>query len=165
MILKAELSVSSLDNLLKELREYREKVESLDSKLPQELASNAESYISQNLADVMDRDGNVDVSTGTDKIGNTARAYMDGSQAAYIEFGTGVKGKQSPHELAAEVGWEYDSGERIFTTKDGRRGWVYKDPISGLYYFTEGIPAMMPVLNAAREIKNEVAETARELMK
>lgn len=40
-------------------------------------------------------------------------------QMSYIEFGTGIVGKQSPHELAEEQGWQYDVNQH------GEKGWVF----------------------------------------
>ena len=46
-----------------------------------------------------------------------------GGYCKYIEFGTGVKGRDSSHpseEYKAIMNWAYNSGATIFTTKDGR---------------------------------------------
>lgn len=46
--------------------------------------------------------------------------------AKYVEFGTGPKGSESPHELGKGY-------------KD--EGWVYKNEKDGKFYYTEGQPA------------------------
>ena len=51
-----------------------------------------------------------------------------GGYCKYIEFGTGVKGADSKHpsaEYMEIMGWAYNVGATIFTTKDGREGWYY----------------------------------------
>ena len=161
--LKAELSSSSLDNLIKELEDYKSKIKSVENNLPQRLADKAADYITENVNAITEKDGNIRANSGSYGIGNEALAYLEGEQAAYLEYGTGTVGANNSHPLASEVGWDYASGERIFTTKDGRTGWIYQDKSTGQYHFTEGIPANMPVLNAAAQIKLEVDKTAKEM--
>lgn len=161
---RAELSASSLDNLLKELTQYQTRVKNLETELPYELAKKAEEYITVELNNITDKDGNIDAAPGSYAYGNSAFAYLGGSQASYIEFGTGVSGRNSPHPLAEDVGWDYLSGTRIFQTKSGKIGWIYRSPLTGQYRFTEGIPAGMPVFKAAEKIKSEVYETSKEIL-
>lgn len=163
--IKTELSISSLDKLLSSIEQYKEKVSSLEHSLPQGLAKKAEKYISINISEILDKDGNIDVGVGTYAFGDTALAFISGTQAAYIEYGTGINGKNEPHPLATDIGWDYMTGQRIFKTKDGRIGWVYKNPLTGKYHFTEGIPSGRVVFNAANQIRREVSETAKELLK
>lgn len=70
------------------------------------------------------------------------------AHAFYVEYGTGVIGQNSPHPEAAEAGWQYAIGGSIFTTKDGRVGWVYNKSSDGVFsgekndwHFTEGQPS------------------------
>ena len=51
------------------------------------------------------------------KLGYFLRTLTE--QMSYIEFGTGIVGKQSPHELAEEQGWQYDVNQH------GEKGWVF----------------------------------------
>lgn len=162
---KVNLSVKEIEGLIKEIKKYREKVSKSAPNIVNKLTKEAEKKIETNLLSVTNPDGNTDASVGNYQFGNTGFAYLSGSQSAYIEFGTGVTGNNSPHPLATENGWNYASGEKIFTTKNGKTGWIYKDSLSGKWMFTEGIAAQKPVYNAAQELRNEILNVAREEMK
>lgn len=169
MKLNAQLSVSSLDQLLKQVNGYKEKVESLPANLTRNLTIKAEQYIAQNLEAITDPDGNIDAHADKEISGRLGRAFLAGSQAKYLEFGTGPAGEAAPHPLAADVGWEYNSqdrlGSKIYQTDDGRIGWVYFDQSSGQFRFSEGIAAQMTVYKAGQRVRREIVETAKELMK
>ena len=161
---KVNLSVNSLDNLLSSLKEYRDKVSSLPSVIVDTMTNRAEQKIEEKLNTVTDKDGNVDARAGSYQFGNSGFAFLEGSQAGYLEFGTGVMGEQNSHPLAAENGWEYGSGEKIFTTKDGKIGWVYRESGTGKWIFTEGIAAQRIVYDTAQEISKEAEEVAKGAM-
>lgn len=84
--------------------------------------------------------------------------------AAFVEFGTGIVGQQSPYEgkLPEGVTWQYASGKTIRQLADGRYGWFYPDD-EGNWYFTEGMPSRPFMYNTAMELRRIVTETAREV--
>lgn len=84
--------------------------------------------------------------------------------AAFVEFGTGIVGQQSPYkgELPEGVTWQYASGKTIRQLADGRYGWFYPDD-EGNWYFTEGMPSRPFMYNTAMELRSIVTETAREV--
>lgn len=84
--------------------------------------------------------------------------------AMFVEFGTGIVGKQSPYpgELPDGVSWEYASGKTIRQLADGRYGWFYKDD-DGQWWFTEGMPSRPFMYYTAQEIEKIVVETAKEV--
>lgn len=90
-----------------------------------------------------------------------------GGYCAYIEFGTGVKGLNSPHpspEYLAIMQWAYNSGITIFTTKDGRIGWYYPvDETRTQWRFTEGMPSRPFMFETALYLKQEAATIAKEV--
>lgn len=165
--LKATLSEDSIANLIDQLQEYKSKVESLEVNTTEKVTSRALNEIERNLFAVTDKDGNVDVSADSFTFGNSGFAYLTGSQAAYVEFGTGPKGAENPHPNAGENSWKYGtSGDgKIFTTKDGRIGWLYKDFETGRLRFTEGLSAQEVVLRASESVKSEIPEIVKELLK
>jgi hypothetical protein len=84
------------------------------------------------------------------------RGYVDedgkgvivaGGNAAWIEFGTGVKGADSPYPgessvMAGATPYNgYMSGSQIYETKDGRIGWNYYNENRKKWEFTEGMPS------------------------
>lgn len=164
---KAQLSVESIQELIDKVQEYKNKVDALEVNATEKVTSRVSNEIERNLFAVTDKDGNVDAKAGEFTFGNTGFAYLSGSQAAYIEFGTGPKGAESPHPQAGENVWKYGtSGDgRIFTTKDGRIGWLYKDKTTGRWKFTEGIAAQEVVLKASESVKREIPKIVKELLK
>lgn len=162
---KANLSVSSLQKLLNEVREYQNKVEAAPAKIVQSLAKMGEQEIDRNIDGIADKDGNVLATAGSYSFGDTGFAYMQGDQAAYLEYGTGYQGKLSPHPLASDAGWEYGSGSTIILTASGKVMWRYRMSGTGQWKFTEGIPAQMPVLSAARSVRKKIPSAAKEALK
>lgn len=55
--------------------------------------------------------------------GNVGTLVVDHEKGAYIEFGVGAKGGQTPHPEASELGWEYDVDS------------PYKSPLSRRWIF------------------------------
>lgn len=84
--------------------------------------------------------------------------------AAFVEFGTGIVGQQSPYKgkLPEGVTWQYASGKTIRQLADGRYGWFYPAD-DGNWYFTEGMPSRPFMYNTAIELRSIVTETAREV--
>lgn len=159
--LKANLSVSRLDALLTDLKAYQQKVEAAPHKIVETLVDYGKEQIAQGIGSIRNKDGNYLATAGSYVFGDGGVAYMEGEQAAYLEYGTGVKGQSSPHPQANEAGWQYNSGSTISSTGD----WSYWDPVKGQYVHTKGIPAQMPVLKAANAIRQKEIEAAKEALK
>ncbi len=75
--------------------------------------------------------------------------------AAYVEFGTGVVGSQSPHP--SPVGWQYD------VNGHGDEGWVYFDDYSGEFRWTKGFKSRPFMYNTARQLEKECEKIARRV--
>lgn len=105
--------------------------------------------------------------------GNIGIINASGEYCVYLEFGTGVRGQGSPHpsaEWTAEAsrltGGKYTgylSGKHIFTTKDGRIGWLYPGD-DGKLHFTEGIESQHFMYDTLLYLRSKVAEIAREAL-
>lgn len=82
--------------------------------------------------------------------------------AAFVEFGTGIVGKQSPYpyQLPEGVDWQYASGKTIRQLTDGRYGWFYPAD-DGKWYFTEGMPSRPFMYLTAIELREIVLQTAK----
>jgi HK97 gp10 family phage protein len=94
-------------------------------------------------------DGYFDSTTGVGII--RADAYY----AIYVEFGTGVVGKQSPHPNPN--GWQYD------VNNHGDKGWVYYDDENDKFRWTKGFKSRPFMYNTARQLEKECARIAREV--
>ena len=75
--------------------------------------------------------------------------------AAYVEFGTGVVGSQSPHPNPQ--GWQYDVNQH------GDEGWVYYDDESGKFRWTKGFKSRPFMYNTARQLEKECKKIAVEV--
>ena len=75
--------------------------------------------------------------------------------AAYVEFGTGVVGSQSPHPNPQ--GWQYD------VNGHGDEGWVYYDDDSGQFRWTRGFKSRPFMYNTARQLEKECKKIAEEV--
>ena len=72
---------------------------------------------------------------------NAGFVRVSSDHVAFVEFGTGIVGQNSPHrngEYLAKAAWGYATGSNIFTTKDGKVGWIYPTDDGG-FRFTEGM--------------------------
>ena len=96
---------------------------------------------------------------------NAGFVMVTSDHAAFVEFGTGVVGQNSPHangEYLAKASWNYASGKTIFTTKDGRVGWIYPTDDGG-YRFTEGMPSRPFMYETALELQSNFERIAEEV--
>lgn len=75
--------------------------------------------------------------------------------AAYVEFGTGVVGKGSPHPNPQ--GYQYDVNQH------GDEGWVYYDDDSGQFRWTKGFKSRPFMYNTARQLEKECKKIAEEV--
>ena len=66
--------------------------------------------------------------------------------AAFVEFGTGIEGKNSPHPVAEEFGWKHDYKEH------GDEGWYYYNPNDAKVHWTRGQPAKPFMFRAAMTV-------------
>lgn len=93
-----------------------------------------------------------------------------GGNAVWVEFGTGVKGAESPYPgdestmNGATPYSGYMSGEHIIETKDGRIGWFY--PVTNgdgktEYRFTEGMPSRPFMWETAHHLRAIAPDVAK----
>ena len=75
--------------------------------------------------------------------------------AAYVEFGTGVVGSQSPHPNPQ--GWQYDINAH------GDKGWIYYDDENGQFRWTKGFKSRPFMYNTARQLEKECKTIAKEV--
>lgn len=157
-IIRFSLNEKDIDRAIKELQQFKKEflekcdrlvealtdkgveiarlqVQQLDAVYTGELWNSIEGYYSPSL------------NAGIIKAG----AYY----AVYVEFGTGVVGKQSPHPKPD--GWQYDVNQH------GDEGWVYYDDESGKFRWTKGFKSRPFMYNTARQLEKECAKIAREV--
>lgn len=83
--------------------------------------------------------------------------YTDCPWAKFVEFGTGLIGKNSPHPDTSIIGWKYDVNEH------GEKGWFYfKD---GEWHWTKGMPSRPFMYETSMELMKVITKTAKEVLK
>ena len=99
---------------------------------------------------------------GSVKGGGVWAVVAGTDHALFVEFGTGIVGKQStyPYQLPESVDWQYASGKTIRQLADGRYGWFYHAD-DGRWYFTEGMPSRPFMYLTAIELRDIVLQKAK----
>ena len=96
---------------------------------------------------------------------NSGFVRVTSDHVAFVEFGTGVALSNKLHpnaEYLSKASWAYGSGEKIFTTKDGKIGWIYPTD-DGEYRFTEGMSSRPFMYETALELQREFPRIAKEV--
>lgn len=88
------------------------------------------------------------------KEGNQGIIFTDCLHAAYVEFGTGIRGSASPHPT---LPWEYD------VNGHGEDGWYYYDAEQGRVRFTKGMPSRPFMYETSKDLERRAVEIAREV--
>jgi hypothetical protein len=96
---------------------------------------------------------------------NAGFVRVTSDHVAFVEFGTGIVGNYFPHrnaEYLLKAAWNYASGAKIFTTQDGRLGWIYPTD-DGEFRFTEGMESRPFMYETALELQREFPRMAKEV--
>ena len=169
-VFKADcLSVSSIRQLQKDLEKYHDSLEYKAALLAEKLAERGVEIARVQLSSLDAVFTGELLSSihseykGSQKGGAIFAVAADSSHAAFVEFGTGIIGQESPYpyELPEGVSWQYASGKTIRQLADGRYGWFY--PKGGQWYFTEGMPSRPFMYQTSMELMQEVVEVAKEV--
>ena len=163
------LSPSSINQLKKNLQAYRDGLQGKCYTLVQRLAEKgveiSKAYI-QRLDAVFT--GELHNSMKSEMILNSPERVVfavvaDSTHAVFVEFGTGMVGKDKPYPVKFPEGvdWQYATGKTIRQLSDGRYGWFYER--DGQWYFTEGMPSRPFMHYTSLELMREIVKTAREV--
>lgn len=169
-VIQMTLSEKSIQDAIKQLRDYQNSLEYKCSLLAQKLAERGveiarmqivslDAVFKSDLIDSIQAEykGKVD--------GGSVCAVVAGTDhAVFVEFGTGIIGSESPYpgKLPDGVSWQYASGKTIRQLVDGRYGWFYPGD-DGKWYFTEGMPSRPFMYNTSLELQRIVVEVAKEV--
>lgn len=152
---EAELSIKSLEDMIKNVKNYKEKLNSslydINSAIAEEALSRAKSYVKIDT-------GNLSNSIQKEVTKEYARVYTNEEYAKYVEFGTGVVGKDNSHPKAAEKGWRYD------VNSHGEKGWVYTKNGED-FYWTKGQKAQKFMWQAFLDTKGRMKIIAKRVLK
>lgn len=156
------LSLSSIEDAKKKVEDYQKQLESKTEEIIKRLTE-------EGLLRAIDT---VPIYLGGAV--NSITGYVEGNKGiiraggycAFIEFGTGIRGENSPHpsaEYIAAMQWAYNVGTTIFTTKDGRTGWFFPAD-DGTWKFTEGMPSRPFMWQTAQYLKAEYKRIVKETL-
>ena len=169
--LKSDLSVRGIQNLRKQLVDYKnnvlqQKVDLLAKMLAEKGVAIAQTNIAtydaiftgELISSIEARYG------GSTK--GTAVFYVvaDSRHAVFVEFGTGQLGQEGgyPYPFPEGIDWEYNTGKTIFEIEPGQYGWFYPGD-DGKWYFTQGMPSRPFMYETAIELREIVEKTAKEV--
>ena len=154
------LSSKSIGQAIKELKTYRDSLDSRKDELLKELASIGVREASVRFTTAM-YDGVNDSEVTLEPISNGYRIVAQGQAVAFIEFGAGVyHNPTEPYPNPRPDGivgiGEYGHGY------GKRQAWGFTDE-SGELVITHGNPAAMPMWYASEEMRNSIQKIAKKV--
>lgn len=166
--IKVKLSPQSVMDAIKEINEYKAEVERKSRVLVQRLVD-----YGANIARVkiisLDAVDTGELLSGVDGYYsptlNAGFVRVTSDHVAFVEFGTGVKGQENQHkndEYLSKASWGYATGQKIFTTKDGRIGWIFPTDDGG-FRFTQGMKSRPFMYETALELQREFPRIVKEV--
>ena len=159
-IIKIHLDPDSIDDAIKEIRTYRNSLNTWKDKLVRKLSEIGVRVASVRFTSAM-YDGTNDTSVNLTITKNGCVIEAKGKAVAFIEFGAGVyhnSGEPYPNprpEGIVGIG-EYGKG------RGKRQAWGFKDE-SGELVITHGNPAAMPLWYASEEMRSKLQQIAEEV--
>lgn len=171
--LKADLSVSSIRNLQRELEKYRDSLTCKARLLAEKLSERGVEIARVQIAD-LDAifTGELIQSLHSEYKGSTQYGAIfavvtDSKHAAFVCFGTGQRGedKPYPYPLPNGVSWDYNVGKTIRQNAvTGRYYWFYPGQ-DGKWHYTEGMPARPFMYLTSMELIREMPKIAKDIFK
>ncbi len=164
--IKVMWGAEGCDEIIKQLNSLKSAVKSMETELPEHLARVGQNSAEAKTASVgvMGLDGNqlggFYILEHTDYV----ELVNQGEDVAFIEFGTGMMGQQSPHPLAGEAGWEYYTPTRYKRSVGGRKGWFYKNKLTGELTFTQGMIGTKAMYEARLDIFRAMFRDSKEIL-
>ena len=153
-----KLDPHSIENAINDIRAYEKEVKQKSMMLVQRLLDYGTNIARIKIVEL----GAVDtgdllsgVSGYFSPLLNAGFVRVTSDHAAFVEFGTGVSLDNTLHpnaEYLARAAWAYGSGSKIFTTKDGKVGWIYPTDDGG-FKFTEGMSSRPFMYETALELQ------------
>ena len=162
MKIKVSLSPSSIDAAIKQLEDYSKDLDRKAQELCKRLADMGAMYAEWNFSGVLYA-GDIDYKITVDRVdANTYAIKANGETVLLMEFGAGVKHGYG-HPQAAEFGMgpgTYPNGKGHW---DDPKGWWFGE--KGNWTHTYGNAPGMPMYNAAKDLRKEILDIAREVFK
>ena len=166
--IEVRLDPKSIENAINEILEYRKEVEEKARLLVQRLTDYGAEIARIKIVSmgaVYSGELLSGVSGYFSPLLNAGVVKVSSDHVAFVEFGTGVVGQANPHrngEYLSNAAWQYATGPKIFTTQDGRVGWIYPTDDGG-FRFTEGMESRPFMYETALEIQKVFPRMAKEV--
>lgn len=135
----------AIEKALNELSDFKSVVQNMGSTML-EIANEGVSIVKDQMSKYnIPTDGDLGQSVKATQIDAlTAQLEADGGHATFVEFGTGIVGKNSPHEEADQRDVQYDRNGH------GESGWNYYK--NGRFFHTKGQPSRPFMYSAGKLI-------------
>lgn len=169
--LKADLSVSSIRQLQKDLEKYRDSLTYKARLLAEKLSERGVEIARVQIASLdaiftgeLIQSLHSEYKSST-PYGAIFAVVADSSHAVFVEFGTGQRGedKPYPYPLPEGVSWDYNVGKTIRQNPvTGRYFWFYPGQ-DGKWHYTEGLPSRPFLHNTSMELLREIPKIAKEI--
>lgn len=172
-VFQAELSVKGIEQLKKDLRNYKVNIlQQRVNRLAQLLAERGVDIAQVNVTKLNaiftgDLLKSIHTRYGGSKNGGAVFYIVaDSDHAVFVEFGTGQLGLEGgyPYPFPPGIKWDYNTGKTIFEISPGQYGWFYPGK-DGQWYFTQGMPARPFMYETSLELFNLVVKTAMEVFR
>lgn len=174
-VFKSDLSISGINNLIKELKAYQKNFKEKVEEFVRKLAETGIKVIDENMEKAAFTYDSKGIQSGADTTHQTevkvssrnnmikAELIVTGESLLFIEFGAGVYYNappgQSIHPKGKEFGFvigSYGKGHGV------QKVWGYYDD-NGDLVLTHGVEATMPLYKAEMEIIKNVTKVAKEV--
>lgn len=172
-ILKSDLSISGIKALQKELEKYKDSLTFKCRELAERLSERGVEIARVQIAD-LDAifTGELIQSLHSEYKGSTPYGAIfaivtDSDHAAFVEFGTGQRGEDTPYPYPLPEGviWEYNVGKTIRqNATTGKYYWFYPGQ-DGQWHYTEGMPARPFMYLTSMELIREIPKIAKEIFR
>lgn len=156
----------SLDNAIKQIQEYKERLSNKCEMFVHRLAEVGIPIIDQNIALAAgdsDKGHNTYIKINSFGSYSQARLIVEGKDLLFIEFGAGVHYNGnlggSPHPKGKEMGYTIGS----YGKGQGKNDFWFYYADSGEAVMSHGTKSTMPVYKAGIEIRRQVLKIAREV--
>lgn len=167
--IQAELSVSGINRLIGELKNYQSSIVKANELFVKRLVDEGYEVASASVIEALptiDRDkpiGTLDILTDASGEIASLTLQFSGEQALFIEFGSGIKyndeGKGNPWSSQYGYGVGTYPGQ---THARDENGWDYYGE-DGRFHHSYGTKATMPMYNASTKMRRDIIRIAKEV--
>lgn len=158
-----ELSETSIEGLIKNLKNYEETLkaskEAVLKALSEYTKERIQMYISESTGNgsYVPTGELLDSVQISDIVNDMVRVFTDSEHAVFAEFGTGVTGSGG-HPKSNELGWVYDSNNH------GEKGWFYTAE-DGKVYWTKGEKAHQFMYRAWSDLQDNYMDIVKKVLR